>query len=187
MYIPRCSSLPPHSVLVETFEEGVLISRDVNQTQPPPQHQQKQQPEAGNTPAAVAMVSAGGASARSLSSASASAPSSSGVEGLSGSRRRTLLAETGLNLYLQVSAPPYPPSSHHTSILPPPHVPLPLHPTLHPLLPTLHLLHYLCPQMLLTDNFCHADLHPGRVWGGAGGGARGKYETGQEVGVGVKS
>ena len=87
------------SVLVETFEEGSLISRDVNDSQAV-LHDQSSSP--GSSKSKVLIASAG------LCTTSTD----------KGSRRRVQLAETGLNLYL---------------------------------------------QMLLKDNFCHADLHPGNI------------------------
>jgi aarF domain-containing kinase len=91
------------SVLVETFEEGRLISRDVSDSQVHMQQKQQQQQQISQ------VVS---------SSCDALAAEVSCEVPDRGSKRRVLLAETGLNLYL---------------------------------------------QMLLKDNFCHADLHPGNI------------------------
>ena len=95
------------SVLVETFEEGCLISREVNQ-EPPSSKDSTQHQER----------SASGRSASSSSSSSMSPLTTGGVFAPESVKRRSHLAETGLNLYL---------------------------------------------QMLLKDNFCHADLHPGNI------------------------
>jgi hypothetical protein len=93
------------TVLVETFEEGLLISRDVNQEPPCSTEGERHQ------------------QVRSVSGSSASSsehppPVATRVFAPESIQRRSHLAMTGLSLYL---------------------------------------------QMLLKDNFCHADLHPGNI------------------------